>query len=467
MAGLTSQGIGSGLDIQGLVTKLVAAEKQPRQDQITRAQTSTVTTISALATLKGALSSFSDSLNGLDSVDAFDTRSTTSSASDVFTATATNAAIAGSYDVQVSQLASAHQIATKAFPQGSTQNVGTGTLTIAVGTSNFSVSIDSNHQTLAQIRDAINQATGNDDFVRATIVNASDGAHLVLSAQAAGDANKIVVSQADGNGGLASLAYNPSLLTHYDEKHPAQDAVIYVAGYEHRSTSNTFADAIDGVSITALKEDDADTTHTLTVADDTGGTAARIKSFVTQYNALETQIAKLRSYDPQTKAAGPLLGDAMMRGMENTLRSQLTAAVGGLTGNYQSLASIGITTQKDGTLSLNSDKLSAALASDYTGVAKLFGSDGGVATKLSASLDAMLATDAPIVKRVDSLNSKSVELQQEQTDLDARMQTITDRYNAQFNALDSLLANLQSTSSFLSQQLDSIAKIGSSSSSKK
>jgi len=252
MAGLTSQGIGSGLDVAGLVAKLVAAEKAPRQAQITRAQTTTVTTISALAALKGAMSSFDDSLASLKTEDVFSARAVSSSAPDVFTASATSDAVSGSYDVEVEHLASAQQIASKAFAGGATQNVGTGTLTVSVGTKNFSVAIDDTHKTLAQIRDAINQAADNKDLVSATIVNAADGAHLVLSAQAAGDANQIVVAQNGGDGGLSSLEYNPGLLTHYDEKRPAQDAVISVAGFEHHSTTNTFENAIDGVTITLL-----------------------------------------------------------------------------------------------------------------------------------------------------------------------------------------------------------------------
>jgi flagellar hook-associated protein 2 len=459
MAGLTSQGIGSGLDVAGLVTKLVAAEKAPRQAQITRAQTSTVTTISALANLKGAMGSFNDSLNSLSTEDAFAARSAVASDPEFFTASATTAAVAGTYDVQVDKLASAHQITSNAFASGATQTVGTGTLTIAVGTKSFSVAIDANHKTLAQVRDAINQASDNQDVVRATIVNAADGAHLVLSAQDPGTANKIVVSQADGDGGLASLAYNPSLTTNYKELHPAQDAVVFIAGYEHHSATNTFTDAIDGVSITLLKEDEGET-HSLTIADDTSGTTSRVKQFVDQYNALEKQIASLRSYDPSTKVAGPLLGDAMLRSIESDLRAKLTHAVSGLSGNYQSLASIGITTQKDGTLKLDSAKLNVALSADYDGVAKLFGSADGVAVRLSSSLDAILATDSPIDQRTKSLTAKSVDLQKDQADLETRMAEIQKRYNAQFNALDSLLSNLQSQSSFLTQQLTSISKIG-------
>src|SRR6185295_4855239 len=178
------------------------------------------------------------------------------------------------------------------------------------------------------------------------------------------------------------------------------------------------------------------------------------------YNALEKQIASLRSYDAQTKKAGPLLGDAMLRGMETDLRTKLTNSVGGLTGTYQSLASIGITTQKDGTLSLDSDKLAKALNADFDGVAQLFGSENGVAKRLAGSLDAALATDAQINTRTKSLNAKSLSLQKDAADLEVRMAEVEKRYNAQFNALDSLLSNLSSQSSFLTQQLTSISKIG-------
>lgn len=460
MAGLTSQGIGSGLDVPGLVAKLVAAEKAPRQTQITRAQTATVTTISALATLKGAMATFNDSLATLKTEDVFSARSATSSVPEVFSVTATNAAVSGSYDVEVENLASAHQLTSKEFASGAGQNVGTGTLSISVGDQNFSVTIDDSHKTLAQIRDAINSAADNKDLVRATIVNAADGAHLVLSAQSSGEANKIAVAQSGGDGGLAALEYSPSLTTNYTEQREAKDAVIYVAGFKHTSKTNTFENAIDGVTITLLKADEADKTRTLTIDKDTASTTARIKKFVDAYNALEKQIAALRSYDPETRKAGPLIGDAMMRGIETELRNKLTSAVGGLTGTYQSLASVGITTQKDGTLSLDSDKLAKALNADFDGVGKLFGSENGVAKRLASSLDTYLAADAQISTRTKTLNARSISLQKEQADLEARMDAVAKRYNAQFNALDSLLANLSSQSAFLNQQLTSISKIG-------
>jgi flagellar hook-associated protein 2 len=461
MAGLSSQGLGSGLDIATLVSKLVAAEKAPRQTQITRAQTAAVTTISALGSLKGAMGAFNDALSALKTEEVFQTRSANASDPDIFTATAGTSALSGTYDVEVESLAGAHQIASNTFASGASQVVGTGTLTIGVGTKTFQVSIDDSNKTLAQIRDAINSATDNDDLVRATIVNAADGAHLMLTAQASGAVNAITVAQAGGNGGLSSLAYNPSLTTNYTQRREASDAVIYVAGFKHTSTTNTFKDVVDGVTITAIKADD-DETHSLTISNDANGTTAKIKKFVDSYNALQSQMATLRNYEPTTKKAGPLLGDALLRGIETDVRAKLSGSVGGLTGTYQTLASIGVTTNKDGTLALDSDKLAKALSADFDGVGKLFGSSDGVAARLSTALTARLADTAELSQRSKALNAKTVALQKEQADLETRMAEVARRYNQQFNALDSMLSNLQNTSSFLTTQLASIANINSS-----
>lgn len=461
MAGLSSQGLGSGLDIASLVSKLVAAEKAPRQTQITRAQTAAVTTISALGSLKGAMGAFNEALTALKSESVFQARSANASNPDIFTATAGTSALSGTYDVEVESLASAQQIASNTFATGASQVVGTGTLTIGVGTKSFQVSIDDTNKTLAQIRDAINSAPDNGDSIRATIINAADGAHLMLTSQTSGAANAITVSQADGDGGLASLVYNPSLTTNYTQRRAASDAVIYVAGFRHTSVSNTFADVVDGVTITALKADD-DETHSLTIANDTNGTTAKIKKFVDSYNALQSQMAQLRSFEPTTKKAGPLLGDALLRGIETDVRARLSGSVSGLTGSYQTLASIGVTTNKDGTLALDNDKLTKALAADYDGVGKLFGSTDGVAARLSTALTARLADTAELNQRTKALNAKSVTLQKEQTDLETRMAEVARRYNKQFNALDSMLSNLQNTSSFLATQLANIANINSS-----
>ena len=110
-------------------------------------------------------------------------------------------------------------------------------------------------------------------------------------------------------------------------------------------------------------------------------------------------------------------------------------------------------------MALDSDKLGKALSSDFDNIAKLFGSESGVAARLSSSLTARLADTADINLRTKALNAKSVSLQKDQAALETRMANVTARYNQQFNALDSLLSNMQQQSSFLTQQLSQIANI--------
>jgi flagellar hook-associated protein 2 len=460
MAGLSSPGIGSGLDINGLVEKLVAAERAPRQAQITRAQTSTVTTISALGQLKGALGAFQNSLSGLSTLDTFSSRSATSSDVEKFTATATSSAAPGSYDLEIVSLASAHQVSSQGFASGSSQVVGHGTLTIGLGLSTFQVGIPESAQTLAQIRDAINTAPSN-NLVRATIVNGSDGAHLVFTSEVSGASNTISVTGSGGNGGLSALDYSTLAPGAYTQPRAAMDAEVHVAGVTHRSNTNTISGLIDGVEITLLEED-AGETHTLRIANDTTAIQSKIANFVAEFNSLAGTIGTLRAFEPTTKKAGPLLGDAMLRSVESELRLKLTDKVSGLTGNFQSLASIGITTNKDGSLSLNDAKLKTALNQDYDGVAKMFASENGVAARLKAAIEPRLANTSELAVRSKALTTKSTDLQKQMTALDVRMAAASQRYLKQFNSLDTLLSQLQNTSSFLTQQLSNISKISSS-----
>ncbi len=458
MAVLSSPGVGSGLDINGLVEKLVAAERAPQQAQIARAQTSTVTTISALGTLKGALGSFQTALSPLSTLSSITSRSAVSSDPDTFTATASSSAVPASYDIEVLSVASAHQISSRGFLNGSAHVVGTGTLTIGVGTSSFQIGIPDTANTLAGIRDAINSATGNDNLVRATIVNGTDGSHLVLSGQTTGVANTISIAAAGGDGGLAPLAFSTGVTNQYTQPRAAADSQVRIAGSLQNSSSATITTAIDGVTLNLL-DADVGVTHRLTIANDTAAVTSRIKKFVDEFNSLGRQFVNLRGYDPATKRAGPLLGDSFLRAVEGEVRGKLTDRVSGLTGNYQSLAGIGITTSKDGTLTLDDTKLQAALTADFGGVAAIFGSGNGVAARLTAVITPRLATDAELDVRSKRLNAKSVALQKDVTNLDARMAKVESRYRAQFNALDSLLSKLQSSSTFLTQQLDSISKI--------
>ena len=166
-------GLATGLDVNGLVTQLVSAEISPAQFRIDQKEAGYQADISSLGTLKAALNEFSTALEGLNSLTDLRPRTVTNSNSELFTVSAGDSAVEGSYDIQVVNLAQEERLMSGAF-DSSAANVGSGTVTITQGTTSFDVTVDSSAQTLEDIREAINNATDNPG-VRAAIVNVDDG----------------------------------------------------------------------------------------------------------------------------------------------------------------------------------------------------------------------------------------------------------------------------------------------------
>jgi flagellar hook-associated protein 2 len=454
MATLQTSGVGSGLDINSIVDQLVAAERAPRDAQITRRESKATLQLSALGSLKGALSVFKTSLEALRSENGFNPLKAASSDAETVTATISGNAAAGNYEVEVVALAKAHQLASSAFPAGVNATVGTGTLTITSGDKTFDVVIG-NNGTLAGIRDAINAASGNFG-VQATLINETNGSRLVITSPNTGADGALRVTAAGGNGGLNQLVYNPGTLTNLTVMQAAQDAHIRIAGFNHFSDSNTVTGAVDGLTLNLLKVSEEDTSLNVSVAHDTGELTTRVKKFVTDYNALYSTMARLRSYTPATGAAGPLLGDALLRGIENEIRNELINPVDGITGPYTTLAAVGIAKQPDGTLKLDETKLNTILKTDRQAVAQIFGSEDGIAARLFERIDERLKTNDALDTRTQSLQKNLETISRDKEALEARMTLIEQRYRKQFTALDSLLASMQTTSSYLSQQLASL-----------
>src|SRR5688500_879622 len=291
---------GSQIDVQSLVSQLVAAERKPLDDQVARAASRVTTQISATSALLGALSTFQTSLNNLKTTTAFSARTTSSTDPTILTASATTSAVPGRYDVVVDRLASAHQISSDAFPSGGTQVVGTGSVTVSLGATSFNVNIDATNNTLAGIRDAINVASGNPG-VTATLITAADGAHLVLTSSKTGASNPIQVTQSGGDGGLSALEYTNLNQANYTQLRAAQDSRVFVAGtYEATSSTNVIEGVIEGVSLSLVSAAPA-TTVTIDVSYDKTAAKEKINAFVSAYNTLRSMLTRLGGYDAATK----------------------------------------------------------------------------------------------------------------------------------------------------------------------
>ena len=454
MASIVSTGIGSGLDIAGIVQGLVAAEGQPVELRIGQNEAKAQSKLSAFGSLKSALSDFRDKLDAMKSADTFLTRKAISANEDVFTAIAGTGALPAQYDLEVVRLAQAQKLTSGAFADADAV-VGTGTLSVALGTATADIEITAENNTLSGIRDAINDAIDNPG-VSATIVNADSGSYIILTADKTGIANEIKVTQSGGDGGLSALEYDPGLgLNSLTESIAAQDALARIDGLDVASSNNSIEGAIQGVTLDLLASTQG-ATEKLTIENDESAARGLVEDFVASYNALVNTLDLLTDYDAETESAAPLLGDATVRSIRDQIRRELSVTVNDIRAPFGTLAEIGIETQLDGTLSIDDSQLSDVLAEDFVKFGQLFSTTNGFATRLYDLADGLLKSDGIIETRSSGLQTQIDGLSDERDSLNERLASLETRLLRQFNALDSLLAQLGSTSNFLAQQLQNL-----------
>lgn len=459
---------GSVIDVNTLVSQVVAASRAGQDANISRQTQAVTTQISALGTLKSALSTFQDSLAAISTPSAFNAETATSANPSVFTAQADSNATQGSYSISVGQLASAQQLVSTPFVGGGSASIGTGTLQFSLGPNSFSVNVGPTNNTVAGLASAINGAPGNPG-ITATVITGTDGAHLVLSSTQTGATNTIKVTETDGGTALSAITYDPTNTVNYAENTPAKDAQFSISGVPHTSQSNTVTDALSGVTLTLTGVSAAGTagvgslaTTQLTVASDNDAILTNVGAFVDAYNAMVKAIQPLGSFDQTTQTAGPMLGDATLNGIQNDVRSALYSVVNTGSTTFNTLASVGITTNKDGSLTLNKTKLTSALASAPTAVSQLFSGTTGIAATLNTRINAELGSGGSIDSRSKTLIKQENALTDQTTKLNDQMDALTKSLTQQYSHLNTLLSSLQSMSAYLSQQFNSLPKVQSS-----
>ncbi|MGZ8228762.1 MAG: flagellar filament capping protein FliD [Burkholderiales bacterium] len=387
---ISSPGVGSGLDVNGIVSQLMAVERRAVTAVDTK-EAKFQAQLTAYGSLKGALSTFQSTVAALASPAQFTAMKATVADATVATVSASGAA-AGTYSLEVQTLAQPHKLKSEPVAATST-TIGSGTLTISFGTysgdtfalnadkASTEISIASGQSSLVGIRDAINAA---DAGVTAGIVNDGTGYRLTVSSKETGVANAVRIAVNDDDGtdtdtaGLSQLAYDGrtvSGVTNLTETVAAQNATALVDGIAINKASNTFTDVIEGVTLTLLKENTPDKT-TVTIARDTAGIQASVEAFVKSYNDLNKTISGLSKYDAANKKPSTLTGDATVRAVQTQLRNVFNTALSTSGGGFTALADIGITFQTDGTLKLDSSKLSTALADSNKDISTLFAAKG-------------------------------------------------------------------------------------------
>jgi flagellar hook-associated protein 2 len=441
---------GSVINVSQLVSQLVQATQAPQQSLINNRMQSVTAQVSAVGSLKSALSTFQSSLTALNSLTAFNAQKASSSNTSAFTATVTSGAPVGSYNVTVDHLASAQQLLSK--PLDSSNPVGTGTLHLSLGGTGFDVDITSESSTLGGIAAAINSAADNPG-ITATVLEGTDGAHLLLTSTETGAANTIEVAETDTGTGLAALTYSSTDTSNYAEQAQAKDASFSISGVPGTSPSNTVTSALDGVTLTLLAPTDpnATTPSTLTVSTDTPTIIGNVRGFVAAYNSLAGTFASLGHYDASSKSAGPMMGDPLLTNVQGQIRHALYSIVNTGSSTYNTLASVGVTSNSDGTLSLDESKLSTALATNLSAVGQLFSGANGVATSLDTQITASLASNGSVTSRSNTLVKQEDDLSKQTDDLNTQMQALAASLTLQYSALNTLLSSLQTTSSYLTQ----------------
>ncbi|TNE75465.1 MAG: flagellar hook protein [Gammaproteobacteria bacterium] len=440
MATISALGIGSGLDLNGLLDQLQAAE-QEKLVPIINNKRSFESKISAYGQLTSSLSSLQSSVTKLSSGTLFDAVKSTVSGT-ALTAAASAGTPLGNYEVNVTQLARAYSVATTGIADKGT-NLGAGTVTIGLANGDsFTVTVGSEDSSLEAIRDGINAQNAG---VSASIVNDGSGTPYRLSLVSRETGAEAAISSVDFGDLSASLALDATTEV------SALNATATINGIDIVSQSNQLNDVIEGMTLILAEEGSA----SVAVTSNTETITNAVGDFVSAYNKLQEKIANLTSYDAETGVAGELLGDNTMRTVELRLRNVLAEGMPG--GELSMLSDLGISLQLDGSLAIDDEALSELTSSNLSGLANFFaGVDGekGLADKLGNSLEQMLKDNGLLDISTDGLENRIERLDDRYDRVQKSISATIARYQAQFSQLDSTIGRMNSTSAYIAQQFD-------------
>ncbi|MBX8483942.1 flagellar filament capping protein FliD [Pseudomonas cichorii] len=466
MATITaSTGLNSGLDIKAIVGVIIDTEKAAKQNQITKQTSVTKGASDGVDQLTAALSAFQTAMTALKSTTtpAFQGFAATSANESVVKATAGNAAVSGTYSLNVSQLATSSKVATAALSASQTSAIPSGTLKITQNGTTHEVKITSASSTLQQVRDTINSSLQGKG-ITANIITDGNGSRLVYSSTTTGKGSDISV-----NGGteLSMLSVDGTKLmsttsTSNDANgNPipgagaisdfARDAEFTIDGLKITSATNTVSNAVSGLTFELVAKSASNTADTaITVATNTEGLKTSLQTFVDSYNTLAKLVTTLTkgtvSADGKSFTAAAMTGDSTPRALLAVVRNQIATATS--SSGLGSLAQLGITTQqKDGTLALNTTAFTTALNDKKFGgeIQQLFTGSGGLIERMEKSLEPYTKSGGILATKKTMLTQVQTRLSAEQEALDRRIETLTNTLTTKYNAMDLAVGKLKAT----------------------
>lgn len=462
MASISSLGIGSNLNLNTLLEQLQTAEQAPLTAITARAK-SYQTKLSAYSQVQSVLTAYQASAKKLADASSFGVVKASLNTTDIMTVSTASNAVPGNYDITVSNLATAQSLVSGNVADQKTA-IGGGEIVFQFGealasggtaTSTKKVTVPAG-ATLEGMRDAINKAGIG---VTASIINdgSSNPYRLVLTSDKTGTQATMKVSSADT--ALNDLVgFDPDPLAtdnKMEQKVPPANATLKINGIDVVSQSNTVVDAAQGVTMTLTKAG----TTSLTITRDNAAIKSTIQAFVTAYNNIQSTAKSLTAFDTDSGTSAALTGDGTLRNIQARLRGMLGGAMSDGNGGSLTLIDIGVTFNKDGTMAVDDAKLTKAISNNLAGVTAMFSGTGDTTSlgkQVTDFVDSLSTTNGALKVAQDGITNTLKDLEDDYTRVEDRVNSTIERYKAQFTQLDMLVAQMNRTSSYLTQQFDAL-----------
>ncbi|HEY3802785.1 MAG TPA: flagellar filament capping protein FliD [Kofleriaceae bacterium] len=432
-------GLVSGLNTQSIISSLVSAA-EASESQYTAQQSTLSDQQSAISSISSSLSSLGTFAQSLEIPSATQLMTATSSDSHISVAVSGDAQ-AGVHSMRVDQIATAQTVASNTFATDTAGIAGTGSFTIASGTgssaTSATISFDST-DTLDSIAGKINEANVG---VTASVLNDGSTYRLIVNSTQPGTANAATFT--DDSGSSLGLANSANITV------AAKDAKVNIDGIEVTRGSNIIDDALPGTTLTlSSAQASSDPNTAVTVSTDTTGLTSLLNSFVSNYNAISSALDVQMSYNQSSTTQEPLFGDSTMRQLQGSLETIASQEFGGL-----NLTDLGITIDENGNMSLDSDKLTAALQTNPNAVTQLF-TTGGFANAVYQMTDMYTdPADGILTSKSQSITDQNTDLQNEIDQIQSNATALQDRLQDEFNQLESTMSGLQSEGNYVSKML--------------
>lgn len=450
---VSSIGARSGLDLEGIIKATLEAERVPKTNRLDQQEGRLQVELSAVGEMRSVLSKLQEASEKLSEGSLFSAMKASvkqPESGDVITVESTEDAGVGNFDISVTQLAKGSRAvsADGAFADSDTEvNTNAGSLTFGAGEESFTLDIEAG-SSLEDIRKAINSS--EDNFgVTADIINTGDQAKLVFRSNVSGEGNNLTVTNdnaefdaistqanggAPGTGGM-SIA----------DADKATDAIIEIDGIQARNDTNTFEDVIQGSTITAVKESEGTETARLSIARDDEGVAKSVDAFVKAYNGAISSLNEIGGENSM------LQGDATVRSLKSQLNNILTSTFG----DGETLFDLGFGLDENGKLEQENPvtSVSDVLKDNPAALKSVLGGENGLASRLDSFLEGYVSGGGSLELRKDTIDESLVRVKESREDLKLRMESMEETLRSKYQALDSLVGQLQSRGNSVSAQL--------------